>query len=284
MGFRRRRPRARKGQGVESVSDSISRTGKVACPVLLSYDQMPEWFRHESNKWILHGYRPVTYSVHASFYSLSYFHTELLNIYSHLFPAIPFLLGDWYIPQYLTSRYSGFIEADSITFSIFMLTAVTGLSLSAMYHTFMNLSQRVEHFWLRMDMLSAMIFILGDLVLGIHIVFWREPVPRNIYWSMIGVFGTLTIFMVIHPKYQGPKHRLFRALLFVAVGTSGIAPFIYGIHMFGRFLKSRYPSKFDLWGSHWIFRILVVCAAIVQLMGYLDAFDYAQANLTCSSL
>ncbi len=51
-----------------------------------------------------------------------------------------------------------------------------------------------------------------------------------------------------------------------------------------RFPESRYPGKFDLWGSHSIFHILVVCAAVVQLIGYLDAFDYAHANLTCSSL
>jgi adiponectin receptor len=50
-----------------------------------------------------------------------------------------------------------------------------------------------------------------------------------------------------------------------------------------RFPESRYPGKFDLWGSHSIFHVLVVCAAVVQLMGYLDAFDYAHANLSCSS-
>jgi hypothetical protein len=51
-----------------------------------------------------------------------------------------------------------------------------------------------------------------------------------------------------------------------------------------RFPESHYPGKFDLWGSHSIFHILVVCAAVVQLLGYLDAFDYAQANLACSSV
>ena len=51
-----------------------------------------------------------------------------------------------------------------------------------------------------------------------------------------------------------------------------------------RFPESRYPGKFDLLGSHSIFHILVVCAAVVQLIGYLDAFGYANANLTCSSL
>ena len=46
-----------------------------------------------------------------------------------------------------------------------------------------------------------------------------------------------------------------------------------------RFPESRYIGKFDLWGSHSNFHILVVCAAVVQLVGYLDAFDNAQANL-----
>ncbi|KAB8212893.1 hemolysin-III related-domain-containing protein [Aspergillus novoparasiticus] len=114
----------------------------------------------------------------------------------------------------------------------------------------------------------------------------------------------------MHPKFQDRKYRLFRALMFVATGLSGVAPLIHGFYVLGmsqmmrkaipytlakagcllsgtlfyvtRFPESRYPGKFDLWGSHSIFHILVICAAVVQLMGYPDAFDYAQANLTCS--
>ena len=136
----------------------------------------------------------------------------------------------------------------------------------------------------------------------------------------------------MHPKFQGPKYRLFRASMFVATGLSGVAPLVHGFNVFGmsqmmrkafphtlakagcllsgtwfyavslqiwhteeestlihvvlktRFPESRYPGKISLWGSHSIFHILVVCAAVVQLIGYLDAFEYAQANLACSSL
>lgn len=151
--------------------------------------------------------------------------------------------------------------------------------------------------------------------------------------QQIGLFGILTIFMTMHPKFQGTKYRNFRALMFVATGLSGVAPLIHGLVVFGlsqmmrkalpytlakavcilsgtafyavsispfhtqtrekltltcvalktRFPERRYPGKFDLLGSHSIFHILVVCAAVVQLMGYLDAFDYVHANLTCSS-
>ena len=174
-----------KRRGMESISDTSSKAGKVERPVLLSFDEMPEWFRHESNQWILHGYRPISGSARASFCSWSYIHNESVNIYSHLIPAVLFLLGEWYIQQYLASRYSGVTGADFIAFSIFMLAAVMCLSLSATYHTLLNHSQHVEHFCLRLDMLGVVTFILGDLILGVYMVFWCEPVPRNIYWSMV---------------------------------------------------------------------------------------------------
>lgn len=49
----------------------------------------------------------------------------------------------------------------------------------------MNHSQHVERLYLRLDMLGVVVFILGDLVLGIYMTFWCEPLPRNVYWSMV---------------------------------------------------------------------------------------------------
>ncbi|KAJ5675560.1 hemolysin-III family protein [Penicillium macrosclerotiorum] len=252
---RRQSPEAHKGRGMGFTSDTASKAGKAERRVLFSFDEMPEWFRHESSQWILRGYRPISGSAHASFGSWSYIHNESVNIYSHLIPAIFFLLGEWYLQQYLTSRYSRVTGADFIAFSIFMLTAATCLSLSAIYHTLMNHSQHVEHLCLRLDMLGIVIFILGDLVLGIYMTFWCEPLPRNIYWSMVSQLRT-------QDRNWPLTHLVLKT----------------------RFPESQYPGKFDLWGSHSIFHILVVSAAVVQLMGYLDAFDYAQANLPCSSL
>lgn len=34
----------------------------------------------------------------------------------------------------------------------------------------------------------------------------------------------------MHPKFQGPKYRLLRALMFVATGLSGTAPLIHGLN------------------------------------------------------
>jgi adiponectin receptor len=141
---RLRVPRLQPSAEMDFLSNSITKARKAGRPVLLSFDEMPEWFQRESNQWILHSYRPISGSAHASFYSWLYMHNETVNIYSHLIPAVLFLLGEWHIQHYLASRYSGVTTTDFITFSIFVLTAATCLSLSVIYHTLLNHSKHVE--------------------------------------------------------------------------------------------------------------------------------------------
>lgn len=43
----------------------------------------------------------------------------------------------------------------------------------------------------------------------------------------------MTIFMTMHPTYQGPRYRTFRALMFVATGLFGLVPLIHGVSVFG---------------------------------------------------
>jgi adiponectin receptor len=50
-----------------------------------------------------------------------------------------------------------------------------------------------------------------------------------------------------------------------------------------RFPERRWPGKFDMCSSHSLMHILVVCAAVIQMKGYLEAFDYAYSNITCSA-
>jgi adiponectin receptor len=49
----------------------------------------------------------------------------------------------------------------------------------------MNHSYTVDHFCHRLDMLGIGIFIVGDIVLGVYIIFRCETTLRNIYWSMV---------------------------------------------------------------------------------------------------
>ncbi|KAK0703505.1 mPR-like GPCR protein [Lasiosphaeria miniovina] len=285
---------------------------RKARPVLLSFDELPEW--HQDNEYIRHGYRPISGSAQVSFCSWSYLHNESVNIYSHLIPGIALLLGEWYIQQYLASRYSRITATDHVIFTFFLLTAVICLGLSTTYHTLMNHSKKVEQLCLQLDLVGIVVLTLGDFVSGIYVIFWCEPLQRKIYWSMIGVLGALTIVIMINPKLQGRKFRVFRTLTFVALGASGFAPLIHGITIFGwsqmvkqsglpyylaeggflltgsflyatKFPESRYPGKFDVWGSsHQLFHIMVVLATVSQLVGILEAFDYNYFHRKCSSL
>ncbi|KAH7031020.1 hemolysin-III related-domain-containing protein [Microdochium trichocladiopsis] len=296
-----------RGQGMEDDASGPDETGR---PALVSFDEMPGWFRLDNNQWVLHGYRPLSGSLRASFRSWWYLHNETVNIYSHLIPAIVLLPGEWYILQYLASKYSRITSTDIITFSFFILTAIICYTFSALYHTLMNHSYEVNYFYHRLDMLGIGIFIVGDIILGVHIIFRCETTLRNIYWSMIGVFGVSTIIANTYPKLQSYEYRSIRTLAFVATGMSAAVPLIHGLNMFGldlmnkkaftytmvakvgcllpgtglyiiRFPENWWPGKFDMCSSHSFMHILVVCATIIQMIGYLEAFDYTYSNITC---
>lgn len=185
-------PDAPKRQGMDNTSGS--RSGDAGRLALLSFDEMPEWFQRDNNQWILHGYRPISGSTRVSFCSWWYLHNETINIYSHLIPAVVFLLGELCILQYLANKYSRVTRTDIIVFSCFMLTATVCYAFSALYHTLMNHSYTMDHFYHRLDMLGIAIFIVGNMILGVYIIFWCETTLRNIYWSMVSYLYTLGLF------------------------------------------------------------------------------------------
>ncbi|KAK1763230.1 mPR-like GPCR protein [Phialemonium atrogriseum] len=272
--------------------------------------RIPEWY--QDNEQIRHGYRPVSCSARVSLASWLYLHNESVNIYSHLIPAIGFLLGEWYILEYLHSRYQHVTVADHLIFAFFLLTATVCLGLSATYHTMINHSQRIDALWLRFDLVGIILLTLGDFVSGIYLVFWCEPLQRKIYWSMIFTLGAITIFVLLSPKFRGPRWRTFRLMTIVGTGLSGLAPLGHGIYMFGfvqmlkqsgmpyylvegallglgafiyaaRIPESLSPGKFDIYGSsHQLFHILVVIATVIHLVGILAAFDYNYNHRICT--
>jgi adiponectin receptor len=146
------------------------------------------------NQWILHHYRPITNSVGASFRSWCYFHNETINIYSHLVPAIVFLFAEWYVLQHLTTSHPEATNADLVALSMFMLPATICWASSAVYHTLMNHSCAMNQFCHRLDMLGIGIFIVGDIVLGVYLIFRCETTPRNLYWFMVSQSPLLGLF------------------------------------------------------------------------------------------
>lgn len=245
-------------------------SGEPVCPDLLSFDKMPEWFQHDNNRLIMRGYRPIPDSVHSSLRSWCYAHNETVNIYSHLIPAIVFFVGEWHLLRHLTGKYNKLTTTDTAAFSFFMLAATICYASSALYHTLMNHSHIVDRFCHRLDMLGIGIFIVSDIALEVHILFWCESTMRNVYWSMvsrspytcvpksvvgadrvfigrqIGIFGLTTIVTNAHPKLQSYEYRLTRTLAFVATGSFAVLPLIHGLGIFGLELMNKKAFTYTL--------------------------------------
>ncbi|KAH6656421.1 mPR-like GPCR protein [Truncatella angustata] len=278
---------------------------------LLPFEDIPDWY--QDNPWIRRGYRPVSNSAKTCIRSWAGLHNELVNIHSHLFAAIAFLLAEAYILEPLHRRYSGVSAGDYAVLAIFLLTATTCFGFSAAYHTLINHSQKVEAIWLRLDFVGIILLIVGSFISGIYVGFWCEQLEKTIYWGMTGGLGAISIFVMVHPRFQGLKWRTFRLLTLVSTGLSGIAPIAHGIYKFGfpqmalqsglpyylaegglflvaaviyatRFPECIKPGTFDIWGSsHQIFHIIVVFATIVHLVGVLTAYDYNYNNRQCAA-
>lgn len=139
---------------------------------LLSYNDVPDWY--SDNPYILTGYRPISNSSQNCLSSLFYLHNESINIYSHLIPAILFLLAEWTLYQYVQIWYPHTPVQDQIIFAFFLLTATICLGMSAAFHTFMNHSKDVCNLWLQLDFIGIVILTLGDFVSGINMVFYCE--------------------------------------------------------------------------------------------------------------
>ena len=127
---------------------------------LLWFYELPEWFQLGNNEWVRDGYRPMSNSIRASFRSWFYLHNETVNIYSHLIPAVVFLLGEYHVLQCLAGQYPRVTSADLVAFSCFMLTATICFASSALYHTLMNHSYTVDRLCHRLDMAGIGIFII----------------------------------------------------------------------------------------------------------------------------
>lgn len=170
----------------------LSRTAfKVPDPQLLSFEDLPEWYR--DNEYILHGYRHVSGCVATSVRSLLYLHNESINIYTHLLPAVAFMIGEGTVLRHLHVKYPNVTVPDEIIFTLFILTAILCLLSSAGYHMLSNHSESVNNLSLRVDFAGIMVLTVGDFVSGIYMVFWCEPTPKIIYWTMVLSGPTLSL-------------------------------------------------------------------------------------------
>ena len=288
-----------------SISSSIHRQEKRPTQ-LLPWAAIPEW--HRDNHFITSGYREESFSTWTCFKSIFAMHNETVNIWTHLIPALAFTFSQLLVQLAISIHYPEATLLDRFVFASNVFAATVTTILSACYHTLMCHSRGVSNLWLRIDYVGILTLILGSFFSGIYVGFYCEPLPRNIYWTMIITLSIITSTLVLSPKLQGLRYRSLRTWAFVLTSLSGFAPIIHGLYLYGwaqmwirsgmpyyllegaiyglgafffaaRIPESIRPGKFDIWlSSHQIFHVLVVIASLVHMYGVWGAFGWNYEN------
>ncbi|KAA6416251.1 MAG: hemolysin-III channel [Lasallia pustulata] len=308
----RRRPRSPErvtpGTAAVALNRGSSNSAKAKAR-LLHWDELQPW--QQDNHYIHSHYRPASNSLLTSLHSLTYLHTESVNVYTHLLGAICFLSLCIPFYQALKPRYASASTADVVAFGCFILGAVLCLGISAAYHLISNHSPAVNRLGNQLDYVGIVALITGSFVPSVYYGFYCNVRLQLLYWTMISTIGVGCTIVSVTPKFRTPIWRPFRAGMFVAMGLSAVFPVFHGLSVFGlqqmnsqiglpwvvlqgllyilgagiyatRMPERLKPGSFDIWGSsHQIFHVLILLAAAAHLVGLLEAFDYAHTAANC---
>ncbi|KAF3937961.1 hypothetical protein ABW19_dt0203388 [Dactylella cylindrospora] len=284
-------------------------TEKLTC----MWDELEEW--QQDNHFIISGYRPATASYLKSLKSLSYWHNESVNIYTHLLGAIFFSILSSILYYILAPRYPTANVSDIAVFSAFFVGCLFCLGMSAFYHAVSNHSHEAAKMWNVLDYVGIVGLITGSFIPSVYYGFLCEETLRKSYWGMICSIGIGCATVSVHPHFRTPKYRPFRTMMFVAMGLSAVFPIFHGLYLYGleevdrncglrwlvaegvayifgaglyaaRIPERWRPGTFDIVGaSHQIFHILVLVGAGCHLKGMVVAFDHAHMEgLKCGGV
>ncbi|TPX12446.1 uncharacterized protein E0L32_006858 [Thyridium curvatum] len=307
QGLRQRR-QSNAAAAVETLVGAAKEVeAKVERALLLVWDELEDWRR--DNAYIRGGYRPTSNSYRASLASVASIHNETVNIWSHLLGAVAFTVGGALLHGLVAPRYESASGADVLVFSCFFAGAFLCLGMSATYHAISNHSPDVAKWGNKLDYSGIVFLIVGSYVPTLYYGFFCHPALMTLYLYMICTLGAGCLVVSWFEHFRTPEWRPYRAMMFVALGTSGVVPVVQALlvesfevlhrrmglgwvllqgalYILGAFIYAiRWPEKlapgrFDIWGSsHQIFHIFVLLAAAAHLYGQAKAFDYHHSSM-----
>ncbi|KAL5414395.1 hypothetical protein PMIN04_009033 [Paraphaeosphaeria minitans] len=278
---------------------------------LLTYNELPDWYRLEASPFITSHYRPPSHSVAKSIQSLAQLHNETANIYTHLIPALILAFSLPLLQLNISDAYADAPWIDRFMLTLTPIAALFTFSASANFHTLCNHSDAVSLSCLLLDFTGILTLILASFVSGIHVAFYNHPFEQKLYWTIITTLTATSALLVLHPSLQGMQYRPHRTTAFVLTVLSGLGPTFHGMYVHGVsrgwhecgvkwwaaegcwyalgvvFFVSRWPERwawrhektrgmFDVWGgSHGVFHVCVVVGAACHCWGVWEAWTFA---------
>ncbi|XP_077216741.1 heptahelical transmembrane protein ADIPOR2-like [Tasmannia lanceolata] len=193
---------------------------------------------------------------------------------------------------------------------IFLSGSMSCLACSGLSHLLACHSKRLNLFFWRLDYAGISLMIVSSFFPPIYYAFLCHPLPRFFYLSTITFLGLLAILTLLAPALSSPRFRPFRAVLFLAMGFSGIVPaahalvlnwdhtschvalayelvmglaYAVGAGFYVTRVPERWkPGAFDIAGhSHQIFHVFVVAGALAHYAATLVLLDWRDRSSTC---
>ena len=278
---------------------------------LISLSSLPQhmtWMT--DNPFLLQHHRPPTRSLLTCVRtSLSHFHTETLNIATHLIPTILFFCVLIYL--FLFSKPFSFFQhsipwepmplSDRFMICTLVLGVLVCFGLSSLFHIFSSHEQYGGRF-LQADLFGIIVFGFNMTITSDYFLFYKH---QNIFIAILtcNLFATLVCALLLNTKlFSNPAEKIYKSGLYTAYGVVVTSPplacftfrlftqidlftyFLYfvsvsfslggGLCYALKFPESWRPGSFDVWGqSH---TTMHICTTLGALFFYEAVLQTAQ--------
>ena len=192
----------------EAGQEAITKSSNVIQHIL-HYDQLPEWMKVDP--YIKLGYRRHSNSFRDCFWSLFYVHNESVNIWSHLLPAIFYLVRLYF--QMIHSP-NNFPTADWVVFQLYILCTVGCLLLSAIYHCTNSHSEQISRLFLKFDYFGIVLSVTGTITSSAYFGLYGNALLQGIYILLFVVCAALVFYLLLDDNIDGPGAVFQRYSLF----------------------------------------------------------------------
>eukprot|EP00835_Amoeboradix_gromovi_P002327 NODE_130_length_18488_cov_0.389961.p4 type:complete len:316 gc:universal NODE_130_length_18488_cov_0.389961:97-1044(+) len=288
--------RKREAGVFKQIEDTVTDTvGKVQR--LFHFSEMNHWV--QDNKFIHNGYRMCdTYM--ESWKSLTYWHNETMNIYTHLISGIAFvgiicnIWLNWKEPK-----------MDKIMFSLYCICATKCFFMSSLYHLHCHQCYKTYRIFMCLDFAGISVMIMGSCILMTYYIYYCDPFMQ-FTWLTLSVLTSLV--GILGPFFESfSKHPWLRAVCYTTSGAFSGLPvamhilahaempfnpagilfflgmilcYIGGAAIYVYQVPERfYPGYFDyLFHSHQIWHCFVTAAAVLFYWCALDMMYWREAN------
>eukprot|EP00347_Sterkiella_histriomuscorum_P005178 403357598 len=190
---------------------------------------------------------------------------------------------------------------------IHLFSAILCMTFSATFHLFTAHSHDVNNFLSRLDYCGISILIAGSNTPPLYYSFFCQETIfwRNVYLGSMYFVCFCCFVLLLMPQYNKPKYRPLRGILFVICGLLSVVPiyhieflthksYIHDFHtspwLLGgvlyilgavlymlKFPERLKPGLFDYFGgSHQLFHLLIVSAALVHYWASIQCFHDRQ--------